>query len=157
MRKKVERPVSNPEIDEDGIPLDWWKPLTHEQKIQVGIRYLKELQENPNLVPMLSEYARRCHICDATLQNHRHPTQPDGEPKYSEKKMKEIEDFNFICDRIEQLASIYNQKKLYNRDTVQGAKFWLERREGWTEKKEMKVSTEGDVKVVLGDAADFAK
>ena len=112
MKKKVERPVSNPEIDEDGIPLDWWKSLTPEQEIQVGIRYLKELQENPNLVPMLSEYARRCHICDATLQNRRHPTRPDGAPKYSEKKMKEIEDFNFICERIEQLASIYNQKKL---------------------------------------------
>ena len=40
---------------------------------------------------------------------------------------------------------------------MQGAKFWLERREGWTEKKEMKVSAEGDVKVVLGDAAEFAK
>ena len=157
MKKKVERPVSNPEIDEDGIPIDWWKSLTPEQEIQVGIRYLQELQENPNLVPMLSEYARRCHICDATLQNRRHPTRPDGEPKYSEKKMKEIENFNFICDRIEQLASIYNQNKLYNRDTVQGAKFWLERREGWTEKKEMKVSAEGDVKVVLGDAAEFAK
>ena len=157
MKKKVERPVSTPEIDEDGIPLDWWKSLTPEQEIQVGIRYLKERQESQNLVPMLSEYARRCHICDATLQNRRHPTRPDGEPKYSEKKMKEIEDFNFICDRIEQLASIYNQKKLYNRDTVQGAKFWLERREGWTEKKEMKVSAEGDVKVVLGDAAEFAK
>ena len=157
MRKKNTHPDLKPEVDEYGIPLNWWKPLTHEQKMQVGLRYLKELQEDPALVPMLSEFARRIHVSDATLKLHRNPTTPDGEPKYTEKKMQEIADLNVICDRIEQLASIYNQQKLYNRNTVQGAKFWLERRDGWTEKKEMKVSADTGVKVMLGDAEEFAK
>ena len=136
------------------------KSVTMDDIIRKAEEYFKELDLTGEQ-PKLGEFGLRIGANTHTLKNWYRGSFDSGDGKgerpYQQWTQEDIERFRAVYDELTLRFEAYAEGKLYNKDSANGAKFALERRAGWIEQTESKITSDGSVKVVLGDAEKYAK
>ena len=135
------------------------KSVTMDDIIKKAEEYFAELDLTGDQ-PKLGEFGLRTGANTQTLSNWYHGTYDAGngkQPYQMQWTPEEIERFREVYDELKLRFEAYAEGKLYNKESANGAKFALERRAGWIEQTENKITSDGSVKVVLGDAEKYAK
>lgn len=136
------------------------KALTMDDVVKAAEDYFAELDAT-GAQPKIGEFGLRIGASHMTLLRWYHGEHDKysggGKQPYQQWTPEDIERFRAVYDELKLRFEAYAEGKLYNKDSANGAKFALERRAGWTEQTEHKITGDGAVKVVLGDAEKYAK
>lgn len=136
------------------------KTLTMDDVVRCAEEYFAYLDET-GAQPKFGDFGLRLGASYSTMLRwyHGEVDHCDGQGKqpYQQWTPEDIARFRAIYEELRLRFEAYAEGRLYDRDTANGAKFALERRAGWIEQKESKITSDGSVKVVLGDAEKYAK